>query len=919
MRKNLYIASLLLVAGGQLVFAQTATSTTTVLAPIAPSSVIAEIHLVSISGGSGSIPTVVVNWRDNSSNETGFKVSRARVGESLSTLTTVPQNSNQYTDTSVTAGMSYIYVIQSCVSAACSSVAYSSTVTIPSTSTSSTSDQTIIPDGFVITSPLAPSAPTAPTVHLSTSGSVPNITILWTDTSTNETGFKIIKAVSGTSPVLLTTVGTNVSSFVDTAVSPGMTYTYAIQSCSNELCSASTYTASLTVPLSTSVVVATTTTVRTDPLANSTVLTTLETHTKKITGTVSFPNDTLVTDAEIGAYNKSTGTWLSKEVASDGRYTLLLSYGTWELKVRPKSSVGATWSGPSPVDSVSFSSENSDETIAKNFIVAPLSSHITVVVNDELTQQPISGIGVVIDTVSSSQKDSSLLSSERKIKTEITNTYGSATISSQLGTYFIRVAIPESLNYQGIEERSVTLLSGETKTIAVRLKKVTPSTTSVISGVTKFDNETPTSAYVYAWSDNGDSEHTVSSNVTGAFSLTLSANKTWHLSAHKDSGTQSYKTTEILLDTSTSTNPLNLVFSMEDTTVLPEPVLTKKTSSDQVTLIVKDGASFSLPPNAVTETGPINVEVKPTTEALSYSSSQVVSTVYDITVKNTDGVALTKLSSEAEIVIPYDEAELAAQGVSIESMVPSYFDENLGAWISVPKFTINKEKKVVVLHVDHLTRFALIASADVTPPPSPTNIVADYATPQDIKITWANPLSDFHHSKIYKSLSPGVLGDVIATEVLTNSFTDKTYTINGKTYYYTVRAVDRAGNESSNLNQVLLVAKGDSTLLANKRTDNSLLLPPGQTSTGQASRVLIIGKRGSDVTELQKFLKKEGFYPKGRITGYFGPMTKKAVQRFQTKYASEILTPNGFRSATGMVGTATRQKMNEIIASEVTP
>jgi hypothetical protein len=648
-----------------------------------------------------------------------------------------------------------------------------------------------------------------------------------------------------------------------------------------------------------------TTTITTDTLATTTILSTTQDYAKKIAGTVTFPDGTPVFDAEIGAYNKESSKWLSAQVGSDGRYTLSLSYGTWELKVRPKSTTGATWSGSSIVESVSFSSQNSDETIAKNFVVAPLSSRIVVTLTDE-SAQPIPGIGVVVDTVSSSQKDTTRTSSERKVKTETTNSGGYASISIQPGTYFIHVAIPESSNYIGAEEHSVSLLSGETQTVTIVLKKVTLANTRTVSGTTKFDTGTPTSAYVYAWSDNGDTEHTVSSSSTGDFSLSLLTNKNWHLSAHKDLNSQSYKTTDVLVDTSTSTNALNLVFSQGDTTTLPEPVLANKTSGDQVTLAVKDGASFSLPPNAVTAAGPINVEVKPTTEALSYGASQVVSTVYDITVKNTDGVALTKLSSEAEIVIPYDEAELAAQGVSIESMIPSYFDEKLGAWISVPKFTINRDKKVVVLHVDHLTRFALIASADVTPPSSPTNIVADYATPQDIKITWANPTTDFHHSKIYKSLFPGQLGDVIATEVLTNSFTDKTYTLNGKTYYYTVRAVDRAGNESNNSNQVLLVAKGDSVLLAKGKGDTSLLLPPGQTSDGQTSRILELGKRGDDVTILQKFLKKEGFYPGGRITGYFGPLTKKAVKRFQKKYASEILTPSGFKSATGMVGTATR-------------
>ena len=47
------------------------------------------------------------------------------------------------------------------------------------------------------------------------------------------------------------------------------------------------------------------------------------------------------------------------------------------------------------------------------------------------------------------------------------------------------------------------------------------------------------------------------------------------------------------------------------------------------------------------------------------------------------------------------------------------------------------------------------------------------------------------------------------------------------------------------------------------------------------SRNLALGSRGSDVAELQRFLKKQGFYSYPEITGYYGPVTMKAVQAFQ--------------------------------------
>ena len=78
--------------------------------------------------------------------------------------------------------------------------------------------------------------------------------------------------------------------------------------------------------------------------------------------------------------------------------------------------------------------------------------------------------------------------------------------------------------------------------------------------------------------------------------------------------------------------------------------------------------------------------------------------------------------------------------------------------------------------------------------------------------------------------------------------------------------------------------------------------------------VLDIGSESDDVVFLQEFLQSAGYLSKSVvINGYFGQATKQAVKKFQTKYASELLTPNGFKSATGMVGEATRNKINKLI------
>ncbi len=71
-------------------------------------------------------------------------------------------------------------------------------------------------------------------------------------------------------------------------------------------------------------------------------------------------------------------------------------------------------------------------------------------------------------------------------------------------------------------------------------------------------------------------------------------------------------------------------------------------------------------------------------------------------------------------------------------------------------------------------------------------------------------------------------------------------------------------------------------------------------------RKLVIGYTGSDVKQLQELLTQSGYY-KGKITGYFGPITRYAVLRLQSDYPDTYLT-DGW----GDIGPATATKLFEL-------
>ncbi len=71
-------------------------------------------------------------------------------------------------------------------------------------------------------------------------------------------------------------------------------------------------------------------------------------------------------------------------------------------------------------------------------------------------------------------------------------------------------------------------------------------------------------------------------------------------------------------------------------------------------------------------------------------------------------------------------------------------------------------------------------------------------------------------------------------------------------------------------------------------------------------RQLVVGSRGEDVRLLQEILASDpDIYPEGFVTGYFGPLTSRAVSRIQARTGLEQV---------GVVGPQTLVKINQLLA-----
>jgi predicted phage tail protein len=155
--------------------------------------------------------SVGLAWTDNSGDEDGFTLQRCTGGgcTTYSTIANLLPGTTTYDDSGLTADTSYSYRVRAFNGAGASGWSETSARTLPPPVT----------------------APLAPTGLVATAVSATRVTLTWTDRSSNESGFRVLRCTgSGCTPVtVLVTLAAGATSFSDLTVQPRKTYRYRIQ------------------------------------------------------------------------------------------------------------------------------------------------------------------------------------------------------------------------------------------------------------------------------------------------------------------------------------------------------------------------------------------------------------------------------------------------------------------------------------------------------------------------------------------------------------------------------------------------------------------------------------------------------------------------------------------------------------------
>ncbi|MBI3638633.1 peptidoglycan-binding protein [Candidatus Wolfebacteria bacterium] len=495
-----------------------------------------------------------------------------------------------------------------------------------------------------------------------------------------------------------------------------------------------------------------------------------------------------------------------------------------------------------------------------------------------------------------------------------------------------------------------------------------------ISGLVTVAGATSTRGYVRA-AKLGGGFAGAEIDSTGAYTLKVNPG-TWRVyaSAEGYSETEYSSPVEIV-----SASASNININLTATVTLAAPKICMITPSQGGECVDStNGIRVVVPPGAFgTGTDAATLTIKQTTMMVAKSLSGVkpMGKNFDFSAVDPSGTKLTNFNPELTLEFTQPKADLIVNGADTKTEIDilkiSLWSENLKDYDTLMTAVeyLDGSNNIVNSPAENLSnvtsiRFKALTShfsgggpgqgGDSMAPAAPTGVTGTGSASQ-IAVSWtavttnadgSSPLSDLSDYRIWRSTSASSGFSVIGTAASsTNSYTDSSASA-GTTYYYRVTARDTSSNESAQSSSssgasrttVSVSGGGGSYTPAVTTTSTTATSTTATTTTTAATstsvtsssagttsvitskvfakftKLLKKGLKNKEVKNLQEFLAQyPDIYPEGLTSGYFGVATEKAIKKFQEKYGIAKSGDTGY----GLVGPATRAKINEFVSGKI--
>lgn len=217
-------------------------------------------------------------------------------------------------------------------------------------------------------------------------------------------------------------------------------------------------------------------------------------------------------------------------------------------------------------------------------------------------------------------------------------------------------------------------------------------------------------ALVHARSADGATVHTLALP-GGGYALNLKAGLRWTIQAVSSDGSIFLRSNAIELTPVRGTQPAGTDLALAPAAPIPDSQVFAFQADEDQLFMMSDGSRVEVPAGALAESGPVVLTVRPLPELAVAGDAQPISFGYRLNAYDDLRRPISHFLRPVTLIVPFTADQLAALGVSIDRLVPSYWDEASASWKPVENVVVVPDGTgggTVNITTDHFTDFALL-------------------------------------------------------------------------------------------------------------------------------------------------------------------------------------------------------------------